>query len=225
MDPFEYERVVAAALRAEGWDARVIPPPDGGVDVVGIKGERRLAVQAKMYGDSHRQVNADAVFNLFGAGTSHGCNEFMIATNGGVLPSATDAAQTLGVEIRVFAAVSDAGLLAANESLWRIWRSLLSLEGQVLTRPDGTTNQIVKVDGGGVTRITSNGKTQRIDIEIFKWVIARLEAGHPVTRAEINQQYPKRASSRILLILGALPMIETVAGGKQKTLRLRRANP
>jgi restriction system protein len=43
------------------------------------------------------------------------------------------------------------------------------LQRKTLTRKNGKENGILKVDWSGVERITSNGKPQFIDIEIFKY--------------------------------------------------------
>lgn len=67
---------------------------------------------------------------------------------------------------------------------------------------------ITGVDWGGIKRVTSNGKTGKIDIEGFKLAYNMLiENGH-VTRDYINQQVDKRCSSGIVLILGQLPFVE-----------------
>jgi len=48
-----------------------------------------------------------------------------------------------------------------------------------------------------------------------------LLAGEVVFRDEINAQYPKRASSGIVLVLGSLRMFEIVKVRLKKGIRLR----
>lgn len=78
----------------------------------------------------------------------------------------------------------------------------MPLEGKTIKRPDGKTNKILKVDWSGIQRITSNGKTQKIKIEIFKKTINHLLKNGEITRSFINEEYKDRASSGIVLILG-----------------------
>jgi restriction system protein len=88
--------------------------------------------------------------------------------------------------------------------------SIVPLEGTRLAREDGKTNEIVRVDWSGIQRLTSKGNTGFIKIEIFRRVIDRLLAGETVSRAWINDEYPGRASSGIVLILSQVPVFEVV---------------
>ena len=72
---------------------------------------------------------------------------------------------------------------------------------------NGKINIILEVNWGGINRITSNGNQQKIDIEIFKKIINHILENGSITRQEINDEYSKRASSGIVLILSQLPMI------------------
>jgi restriction system protein len=47
----------------------------------------------------------------------------------------------------------------------------MPLEGKTIKRINGTTNRILTVDWSGIERITSNGRKQKIGIEIFKKTI------------------------------------------------------
>jgi len=152
---------------------------------------------------------------LFGAATAQGCTEFMVATNGRVGSAAQTAADTLGVHIRTVAADSAPALVGDRASRPRtalsfddVWQEVASLAGRTIARANGTANEILSVDGGGVVRRTSGGARQRLEVEIFRWTIERLLAGETVTRAEINERYIKRGSSGIVLILASLPMFE-----------------
>ncbi len=87
-------------------------------------------------------------------------------------------------------------------------RHVMPLAGVTLTRPDGSSNTIVKVDWSGVERVTSNGERGRIKIEIFKWAVDRILRNGSVTRTEINDEYQGRASSGVVLILAQVPLFE-----------------
>ena len=230
MTPTEYEHHVAALLRREGWGAQVTPAGrDFGLDIVGECQERKLGVQVKMYGTG-RRVNAQIVRELFGAAKYQDCTDVMLVTDGRVLDDAVVVANKLGIEIRQIPIpdrepahhpLINAGV-DQNGTFDRIWAEhLMPLAGQVLTRGNRTTNEVVSVDWSGLTRRTSNGSIQTIDIEIFRWAIDRLLSGQVVLRNEINDQYPKRASSGVVLILGSLEMFETVMVGSKTGLRLK----
>ena len=231
MTPTEYEEHVAALLAAEGWDARVSPPRrDFGLDVVCERPGRRLGVQVKMYGTG-RPVNTQIIMQLHGAASYQDCTEAMLVTDGRVLEDARRVAAKLNIELRYVpipgpdasdehSVVSDpAGVGWTFDGIWK--EHVMPLVGHVLTRPDGSTNEVLSVDWSGLKRRSSGGSVQMIDIEIFRWAIERLLNGEVVLRDEINAQYPKRASSGIVLVLGSLPMFETVKEGTKKGLRLR----
>lgn len=228
MNPDEYEHHVAAVLRSEGWETQVTPPSrDLGLDVIAELGDRRLGVQVKMYGGSTRRVNSDDALRLYGAAAYADCSERMIATNGDLQPNVAQIADKLGIEIRHIPASHrgpDSEQLAASTELsfGTIWSThVKQLEGRVLTRSNGKTNLIERVDGAGITRRTSSGANRLIRIETFRWAIERLIAGEAVTRDEINQYDPKRVSSGVMLVLLSLPIFEPTTVGGSSAVRLR----
>jgi restriction system protein len=229
LTPTEYEHHVADLLRAEGWDARVTPPShDFGLDIICERPGRRLGVQVKMYG-AGRPINTQMVMQLHGAAAYQDCPDMMIATNGRVLDDARRVAKKVGVEIR-YVPVSAPGARRVSRGhgertaldFDRVWEEqVMPLAGQVLTRSNGTTNEILAVDWTGITRRTSNGSIGTIDIEIFRWTVERLLRGEVVLREGVNDQYPKRASSGVMLVLSALPPFATVKVGGRTGLRMR----
>jgi restriction system protein len=225
MNWLAYEHHVADVLRREGWTTQVTPASgDGGVDVIASRAGVRLGVQAKMYGDSGRRVNAQVVHELYGAATCQDCTEFMIATDGALLPDARVAAAKLGVIVRAIAAplaTHSASQPAANPTFASVWNDrIVPLAESTVTGPDGKSNEIIAVDGGGILRRTSGRTKQRLEVEIFQWTIERLLRGDTVTLREINDEYPGRGSSGIARILGSLDLFEPTKLGKLKALRL-----
>jgi restriction system protein len=217
-------------LEADGWDAEVSPPRrDFGLDIVCERPGRRLGIQVKMYGKG-RPVNAQIVMQLYGAAMYQDCSDVMLVTDGRVLDDAKRVARKLKIEIRrVPASISNTAERGAASHVaeydgWtfdRIWEEhVMPLAGQVLSRPDGSANEVVAVDWSGLTRRSSKGMVGVIDIEIFKWAIERLLNGEVVLRSEIDDEYPKRASSGVVLVLGSLPMFGTGRLGSKKGLRL-----
>jgi len=237
MDPEEYEHLVAQVLREEGWDARVTPPRrDFGLDIIAERSGTRLGVQVKMFAGANRSVAGTMVMQLHGAAAYADCGEAMIVTDGSVLGDAQEIAEKLGIKIRVIPAsppngdpldpLDADGRQHAGLTFGRVWKEyVVPLEGSTLTRANGKGNEIVRVDGAGLVRRTSNGRTQRIDIEIFRWAIERLLAGETVSRDEINGQYPGRASSGIALILLAIPLFEETKIDRTQAIRLRAGAP
>jgi restriction system protein len=183
-----------------------------------------------MYGKG-RPVNAQIVMQLYGAAMYQDCTDVMLVTDGRVLEDARRVAVKLNIELRHVpipgpnafdehsVARGPAGVRWTFEGIWE--EHVMPLVGQVLTRPDGSTNEILSVDWSGLKRMSSTGSVGMIDIEIFRWAIERLLNGEVVLRDEINAQYPKRASSGIVLVLGSLPMFETVRVRTKKGIRLR----
>ncbi len=224
MTPREYEMAVAEHFRAQGYRVELGPGTrDGGIDVLAIKGSQRLAIQAKMYGGTTRRVNREQIQQLYGAAAACDCTGSILATDGDLMPDAKVVARKLGVTVLRFAAhpvaaprpTARSGL--DFETIWE--RYVMPLAGRVLRRDDGTGNTILAVDWAGVTRITSGGTRQRIKVEIFRDAIERVLAGESVSRDWINQMYPSRASSGIMLILSQIPTFEV--SGRPECCRLR----
>ncbi|MEX0990692.1 MAG: restriction endonuclease [Actinomycetota bacterium] len=232
MNPREYEEFVASTLTAEGWRTELTPlTGDYGVDVFAWKRGMKLAVQVKMYGGSARRVNRDAVFKLHGSAAYFDCDKAMLVTNGDILPDAVEVANKLGVEIKQIADLGGQPVRSPKDVAPRhmdavsrsapstsptrettfesIWEThVMPLAGRTLARSNGTSNRILSVDWSGVRRVTSNDREGFIPIEIFRDVIRDVLAGRTVTRKQINDDYPGRASSGILLILGQIPVLE-----------------
>ena len=143
-----------------------------------------------MYGTA-RRVNRAMVMQLHGAASYFDCTGALIVTDGTLIPDASEVARKLRVEVRLLPAERVPGLAGSNLSRGMdfdsIWTShIVPLQGTTLRRSNGDTNEILRVDWGGIKRRTSNGKEQVIGIEIFRSVINRLLAGETVTRSEIN---------------------------------------
>lgn len=219
MTPSEYEAVVANHFRQLGYAVEDRSATnDWGVDVLAVKGDERIAIQAKMYGGTPRPVNRAQVMELYGAAAYFDCARAVLATNGRVMADAETVAAKLGIEILPIEAlaqlraapVQQAAPTAAFDRLWE--QHVMPLVGTTLTRSDGTTNTILAVDWAGVDRITSGGNRQRIKIEIFRWAVGTVLADGRVTRDAINAMYPGRASSGIVLILAQIPDFEYMDG-------------
>ncbi len=229
-----YEEHVAEVLRGEGWTVEVTPPSgDGGVDVLAERGGERLGVQAKMYGSGGWRVNAQVVRELYGAACCEGCTRSMIATDGSLLPDARTTAKKLGVLVRHIDAPGRAEApgpgtrgAASPFTFASVWNEqIVPLEGRTVVGADGSRNDILEVDSGGIVRRTSGGGRQRLEIEIFEWTVERLLRGEVVTQREINDHYVKRASTGVARILASLNLFESTTRDGLKALRLTTPAP
>lgn len=151
LTPDEYEQLVAAILRQEGWEATVTPPRgDQGLDVIAEKSGVRLGVQVKMYGGS-RPINEATVMLTYGAAAFAECTRCMIATNGRVLADTAAVGAKLNVEIRVVPAFAplvigfpqrDAEPTASHQLFGSIWsQHVEALTGQTLHRANGRSKR------------------------------------------------------------------------------------
>lgn len=217
MTPQEYEQLVADHFRKRGYTTRATQySGDYGVDVFAEKDGERLAIQAKMFGNTARKINREMVMQLHGAKDYFDCTKAIIATDGVFIDNALEVARKLGievVEIQPIDPISSVPVqqvaLSAEVGFDQIWESyIVPLQGRTLQRGNGETNRIVTVDWSGIERITSNGNRQKIQIEIFRKTVNHMLRVGSITRAEINDEYAKRASSGILLILSQVPLFE-----------------
>lgn len=213
MRPDEYEHIVAEHFETKGYKTFVSQySNDYGVDVFVTKGKEKIAIQAKMFGGSTRPINRQMVMELHGAKDYFECTKAIIATNGRIIDNALEVANKLKIEILNIPAIrtsNNTKRTTKSNSFENIWEKyVMPLEGKTIKRPDGKTNKIVKVDWSVIQRITSNGKPQKIKIEIFKKTINHLLENEEITRSYINEEYKDRASSSIVLILGNTEIFE-----------------
>ena len=222
MTPREFEQLVADHYQNEGYETEITPySGDYGVDIIAQKGEERIAIQAKMYGNSARKVNRETVMLLFGAMAYRKCNKAVIATDGTCMTDAIEVANRLGVEIlylnstdiivRQHEELENEKVLPTTniddaipfDEMWK--RYIMPLSGRTITN-DGLTNKIISVDWGGLKRMTSKGNIGKISIEEFQLAYELLVKNGSVERVLINQ-HAKRCSSGIVLVLSQVPFI------------------
>lgn len=222
MTPQQYEEYIGSLFADNGYNVTVSPlSNDWGIDVIAIKGDEKIGIQAKMYGESSRIVNRRIIMELYGAAAYQDCTKAVLATDGEIYPDAIEVAQKLGIDILRTSASEDfiptvptkqmnceVKTKAGNISFEEAWEKyIFPLKGRILSNSRGS-NKIIAVDWGGIKRVTSNGKLGKIDIEGFRLAYNVLMSQGYVTRDYINQQVDKRCSSGIVLILGELPFVE-----------------
>jgi hypothetical protein len=219
----QYEHYIAEYFKNNGYACEVTPESnDYGVDVIASKDDERIAIQAKMYGDSTRKVNRRSMMELSGAKIVLNCNKALMVTNGEVLEDAKDVASKLGIEILFIPFTPKPNLDAPPDSVWQknesddvtfetIWQNyILPLKGKTISGITGLSNKVISVNNAGVTRITKNGESNKIPFEAFKWAVNRLLSKGIVTRDEINQEFVGRLSSGTILILSQVPIFITL---------------
>lgn len=221
MTPKQYEDYIGGLYEQKGYVVTVSPlSNDWGIDVIAIKNNEKIGIQAKMYGGSNRSVNRRVIMELFGASAYQDCTKAVLATDGDIMPDAKLVADKLKIEIvQIFAnqensisvkfndesTITDNTNVMSFDEAWK--KYIIPLKGEMLYNSRGS-NMITEVDWGGIKRVTSNGNTGKIDIEGFRLAYNILVKQGHVTRDYINQQVDKRCSSGIVLILGQLPFVE-----------------
>ena len=236
MTPEQYEKFIGEKFKEKGYEVLISPlSNDWGLDVIAIKGQEKLGIQAKMYGDSNRKVNRSAIMELASAARYQDCTKAILATNGEVMSDAIKVAEKLGVEIQYITIdekvsnimekktnvdnqeIVNKGNNNEYPSFGVVWEKYIKpLEGKTLYNTKGP-NKILKVDNGGITRITYTGNTGKIQIEGFRFAYNELLKNGKVRRDYINQNFAKRCSSGIVLILLEIPFIE----GDSTEIRLK----
>ncbi len=225
MNPRQFEELVCEYFRKQGYKAETTSySGDFGVDVFASNGKEKLAIQVKMYGGSTRKINRQMIMELHGAKDYFDCTKAILATDGIVMDDAKEVASKLKIEIMYFdgkdttedklSAIPDLStpiieIIKANTTFDSIWETyIMPLQGQTLTRGDGKSNKIMKVDWSGIDRLTSKNNKGKIKIEIFKLAVNTILSKGSITRDEINQYYPGRASSGVVLILSMVPLFQ-----------------
>jgi restriction system protein len=234
MTPREYEMYVCELFKKKGYATELTPlSGDYGTDIFATKGDEKIAIQVKMYGNT-RKVNRSMIMELHGSKDYFGCNKAILVTNGEILPDAIEVANKLQIDLqriecpdkgyettksilssslspkvqdveRQSHTLSPSDNAITFDSIWKNY--IMPLKGKTLYNSRGANN-IIDVDWSKVTRITSTGKKGTIDIEPFKEAIKILLEKGRITRDYINQNYSKRASSGIVLILSQVPFFK-----------------
>lgn len=223
MTPKQYEDYIGTLFAQKGYTVTVSPlSNDWGIDVIAIKDNEKIGIQAKMYGESSRSVNRRVIMELYGASAYQDCTRAILATNGDILPEAIKVANKLGIEILRTTSDKNHAELPQSEyngspksnsadkimpfdEAWE--KFIVPLKGETLHNSRGS-NQIIAVDWTGIKRVTSNGKSGRINIEGFRLAYNTLISQGKISRDYINQQVDERCSSGIVLILSQLPFVE-----------------
>lgn len=214
MTPRQYEIYAAQTFKEKGYAVELTPQSnDYGVDFFATKGEEKIALQVKMYGNS-REINRKAVMELYGAKAFFDCTTAKIITNGVVRKDAVKVAEKLEIEVIYLTPDEDSITEAAireipENDFFEVWKShIIPLAGTTLYNSQGKPNKLTKIDYTGIERITGNGKSGSIPIEIFRQTYNRILENGKITRDEINQEFTGRASSGVVLILAQIPFLE-----------------
>ena len=213
MTPKQFEDLVCEHFRNKGYKAEATSySNDYGVDVFATNGEEKIAVQAKMYGGGTRKVNRQMVMELHGSKDYFDCTKAVIATDGILLADALEVANKLKIDILNIDSsvpITTKKSVSNDKTFDDIWEKyIIPLQGKKLTRDNGETNEILKVNWSEVERLTSNGNKGKIKVEIFKQAINKLLTDGSITRDYINQNYVGRASSGVILILSQVPFFK-----------------
>lgn len=231
MTPSEYEKYVASVYKERGYEVELTPlSGDYGIDIIASNKSEKIAIQAKMYGNTPRKVNRTCVMELHGAMAYRDCNKAVIVTNGEVMPDAMDVAKKLGIHIeyleaKPFVIKEKSHNIQSHTSQYpsfdEVWRNfVMPLKGKTLINTKGE-NKILEVDWSGIRRKTSTGNEGKIEIEGFRFSYNFLIEHGSITRDFINQEINKRCSSGIFLILEQIPFIYSTNSPK-KTLHLEK---
>tara|TARA_Y100000590_G_scaffold220014_1_gene249091 strand:- start:915 stop:2183 length:1269 start_codon:yes stop_codon:yes gene_type:complete len=100
----QFEILAMHLLRFQGWDAQLSerealfegsePTSDGGVDVIGTKGDRKVFLQAKHYLNVEKKVGRPVVQQIYGAAAMASATDVIVATSGEFTEFAVSAAKT-----------------------------------------------------------------------------------------------------------------------------------
>lgn len=224
--PEEYERYVASLYEKKGYTVEVTNYiNDGGIDIIARNEKEKIAIQAKMYGNSSRKINRATISQLYGDAHLIDCTKAVIATDGDFMPNAIVAANKLGIEIlntSKFDYIENSnftdfklktGKKAINKKslpdFGIIWDKYIKpLENKELTNTKQKKNIILSVNNTGILRMTSTGNIGTLKREIFKFAHEQLNQDGYVYRDYINQEKGGYCSSGIVLVLEQVPFIE-----------------
>lgn len=238
MNPDDFENSVSQHYKSLGFVIQQTPKSkDYGVDIIAEKGDDRIAIQVKMY--DARVVNYKEVMYLFAGSEHYNCNKSILLSSGIVSDEAKSEAQKLNVEIienwhpkipdlKQNGSINE-NQKSANKEEYElnfsdIWEKyIVPLRGQTVLTVTGKENYISDVNWSYLERISSNNKTSKIKIEIFKNCFHILIEKSKITRDEINHLYPGRASAIIFAVLSKILFFRLVEKPKATLVFIRNA--
>lgn len=221
MNPEEFEKLVAKHYQSLGFVTETTPKNrDFGVDIFATKSGKKTAIQVKMY--ESRKVNYKDIMYLFAASKLFSCSHSTMVSLGQVCKDAKKVARKLNVKVlenfkdeQVFhrstknAASKSRTEIKSNSNFYRVWEDyIFPLQNKQVRTITGKSNIIEKVNWDGITRISSNGRSSLVEIEIFRWAYEQLIKRGKLTRNEINDHYTKRGSAIVFAVLKTLPFVQ-----------------
>ena len=216
MTPEEYEHYVAQSFKEMGYETVVTSfSNDYGVDVFAIKGDEKIAIQVKKYGDSNRKINRDVFLKLHGSKDYFDCTKAIVATDGSIMPDAKQVAEKLGIEI-MYISEKEALFQEKNDKVQVqkhiskkddypdfsiIWKEYIKpMEGQYISNSKGS-NKIIEVNDLELKRCSINNKPSKVDRDLFKFAYEYIIRNGSVTRDYINQQFDKKCHLLFIMFL------------------------
>ena len=203
MTPEEYEHYVAQSFKEMGYETVVTSfSNDYGVDVFAIKGDEKIAIQVKKYGDSNRKINRDVFLKLHGSKDYFDCTKAIVATDGSIMPDAKQVAEKLGIEIMY---------ISEKEALFQEKNDKVQVQKHISKKDDYPDFSIIwkeyikPMEGQYISNSKGSNKIA------YEYIIRN----GSVTRDYINQQFDKKCSSIIYYVLAQIPFIEMKNSPKQ----------
>lgn len=202
-----HEELVREHFRRKGYVVETKPDCTGlHVSMFAIKEKVRIVIQCINFTSARGEVNRRMIMELYGAKEYFDCQRAIIATDRMLSPAAAAVAVKLKVDIfltnglsiltpKILTTVVDTSF----EGIWE--KYIIPLPGKTIMRKGYKTAKILSVDGSGVDRLVSPGKTAKIDTAVFRKVVNQLSTTGSVTRDELTTAYSAGVANDVILIL------------------------
>ena len=216
MKPREYEKYVCEVFNKKGYTTELTPQSgDYGIDIFATKGEEKIAIQVKMYGN-FRKVNRSMIMKLHGSKDYFGCNKAILVTNGEIMPDAIEVANRLQIDLQIIECPVESKETEESALCPSVPQKAQDIEP--LNSTFSSINEEYTFDSIWENYIMPlKGK---IEIEPFKEAIKILLEEGEITREYINQNYSKRVSSGIVLILSQVPFFKKDENPSRLTFKI-----
>lgn len=207
MTSSQHEELVREHFRRKGYLVETTADCAGlHVSMFAKKGKVRLVIQCINFTSPRGEINRRMIMELYGAKEYFGCQRAIIATDRMLSPAAAAVAGKLKVDIFLTKGLSKSIpkilTTVVDTSFEGIWEKyIIPLPGRTIMKKGYKTVKILRVDGLGVERLVSLGKTAKIDTGVFKKTINQLIAKGLVTRDELTAAYSADVSNDVILIL------------------------
>lgn len=191
---------------------------DWGVDVFISKDGQKGAVQVKNYENCRTRVSRKDIMELYGAMAFFDCSFAKLVYNGKMNDDAKKVAEKLNIEciykeqeLAIFGDNKRSAIIPYSfEECWK--KFVQPLENQDIKTKGNKIYTICNVTNDRITYRNTNGKENKVKVDLFKWTFDKVLNCGIVHGKAIRDEFKTTHSSLVVAIFNLIPYFEIING-------------